>query len=73
MNNLYCTLTGRYPETMKIKILLRITLFIALILVRALFGMDIAVILISIIVVSDLDEIADTMSKKSKKECKEDK
>lgn len=68
MNNLYCTITGGHA-TMKLKLFLKLLFFVILAGVKILFGMDWALIVAAVIVVSDLDEIVDSLNKKLKRDC----
>lgn len=68
MDNLYCTLTGR-TIGMKLKILLRIIFILVLVNVKIWFGMDWVLIVAAVVIVSDLDSIADSLGDRMKKDC----
>lgn len=68
MNNIYCSLAGKEP-TMFVKLLLKLFLFAVLAVTKILFGMDWALIVAAVIVVSDLDEIASLIQKKLGGKC----
>jgi hypothetical protein len=55
---------------MKIRVTLRILLFVILVAVKYMGGMDWVIIVVSVTVVSDLDAIADALERKGKKECR---
>ena len=69
MDNLYCSIVGGQPNAM-IKVILRITFFVLLVGVKDMFGMDIALIFIAVVVVSDLESIERALKKKFGKDCK---
>lgn len=68
MDNLYCSITGGQPTPM-IKLFLRLLLFVILASVKMLFGMDWALIVAAVVIVSDLDSIEDLIKRKFGKDC----
>ena len=70
MENLYCTITGRRAETMKLKLFLRLLNLLVLGLIRQFFGMDWVFIVGFIILAADLDHIAEVIDRKFGKHCK---
>lgn len=69
MENLYCTITGGRIKTMRLKLFLRLLNLIILLVIHQMFGMDIVIIVGLVIVVADLDEIAESIQKKIKEKC----
>jgi hypothetical protein len=69
MENLYCTITGGKPMNARLKLLLRLLNLIVLGLIRQFFGMDWVVIVGFVLVVADLDSIAEELHKWLSKKC----
>jgi len=70
MENLYCVITGGKPMTIKLKLLLRLLNFVILAVVKQLWGIDWVIVVGLVIVVADLDSIAEALQGKFGKDCK---
>ncbi len=69
MENIYCSITGGRPDSMKVKLFLRFSFLFILGAVKIVFGMDWAFIVGLVILAADLDEIASLLDKKFKNKC----
>lgn len=70
MQNLYCLITGGKPMNIKLKLFLRLLNLLLLAVIRQLWGIDWVIIVGLVLVVGDLDSIAEELHKKfSKGDC----
>jgi hypothetical protein len=70
MENLYCIITGGKPMTLRIKLLLRLLNLVLLESIYKMFGIDQVIIVGLVLVVADLDSIAEELHKFFRKDCK---
>lgn len=70
MENLYCIITEGKPMTVKLKLFLRLLNFVILAIVKQFWGIDWVIVVGLVIVVADLDSIAEALQGKFGKDCK---